>query len=141
MSTQYIHRILAICPVGKMTAVATWIQGNVDATFPNPCGEALNATGLFADAITHYLWTASYTDSQAWAILQEICVLASVATPSTATWNGWTQAQKISWLQSVHAGVLAGYGLYVSLCDNTALSWDSIPAAIAAMGLQPRATF
>jgi hypothetical protein len=141
MPTSYVHRLLLIVPVAKVPAVVTWFQANVSIA---GCTQAvdvaanwpgLNATGLVADPVTHRWCSGSWIDTDCKAILLKCCQLASVTPPTAPQWAGWTRPQKISWLQSVQAGLLSGYGIGVWLSNNEG-PWDDAVNAAASMGLQ-----
>lgn len=134
MPTTFQHRIILIVPAAKVAAVVSWFQTNIGAaSVPADLGPGLSATGT---APATFAWMCgAYTDPECRAILNRLCTLASVATPSLATWNGWSGAEKRSWLASVRAAILAGYGTYVMLADNAG-QWDDPTAGLAAMGLQ-----
>jgi hypothetical protein len=136
MPTQYQHRLILIVPVAKVATVVTWFQANIGAnSVPADLGPGLNATGLAADPVTHNWSDGSYTDAECKAILAKLCQLAGVTPPTNAQWSGWTGVQKRSWLGSVRAAILSGYGVYVTLADNSDV-WDDPAAALAALGLQ-----
>jgi hypothetical protein len=135
MPSSFLHRILCICPVAKVAAVVTWLRANIDAAHDINLGPPLNASGLAADPVTYRWFCGSYVDSDCRQILNKLCQLASVATPSLATWNGWTGAEKRSWLLSVRDTILVNYGVYVTLADNTA-TWDDAQALLVSLGLK-----
>ncbi len=141
MATLFQHRILAIIPAGaKCAAVGAWLRANVDPTADETQWPGLNASGLKADPITHRWFCQSYQDADAFQILRQLVILANSAgagiTPLTAGfWNSQTRPQKIAWLLSVQAAILASYGARIGLADNEG-TWDSPAAALAAMGLQ-----
>lgn len=131
--TANAHRILLIVPAAKVAAVVAWFQANIGAaSVPADLGPGLSATG---SAPATYAWMCgSYTDAECKAILAKLCQLAAVTPPTNLQWNGWTGAQKISWLASVRAAILSGYGAFVTLADNAG-TWDDPAAALQAMGL------
>ena len=132
--TNFIHRILLIVPVAKVAVVVAWFQANVGANAVDVnLGPGLSPTGI-APA-THNWCSGSFIDNDCKAILAKLCQLASVTPPTGPTWAGWTQAEKIAWLLTVQAGILAGYGAWVTLSDNTGV-WASSEAALSTMGLQ-----
>jgi hypothetical protein len=134
VTSSYLHRLLLIVPVGKIAAVASWFQANLGTdSIPTNLGPGLSASGA---APATYAWLCgSYSDGECKAILTKLCQLAAVTPPTVAQWNGWVQDQKISWLKSVQAGILSGYGAYVTLADNGA-AWDNPAAALQTMGLR-----
>lgn len=134
MSSLFQHRIILVVPAAKAAAVVAWLQANVDPAHDANLGPGLSPGGN--PPATHRWMCGSYVDSDCRQILQKLCQLASVTPPTLATWNGWTQAQKIAWLAGVRAGILSGYGAYVGLADNTH-TWDDPQAVLAALGLQP----
>jgi hypothetical protein len=132
--TAYVHRILLIVPAAKVAAVVAWFQANIGAgAVPAALGPGLSATGT---APATFAWmSGSYTDAECKAILAKLCQLAAVTPPTNLQWNGWAQSEKVAWLASVRAAILAGYGAWVTLCDNAG-AWDDPAAALAATGLQ-----
>jgi hypothetical protein len=139
MATQTVHRILLIVPVAKVAAVVAWLQTNIGAnSVPADLGPALNPSGLAADPVTHRWCCGGWTDIEAKAILAKLCQLASVTPPTAPTWSGWTQAQKIAWLKTVQAAVLAGYGAFVALSDNAG-TWDDPTTILSTLGLKVQA--
>jgi hypothetical protein len=136
MATNYAHRLILIVPAAKVATVVTWFQANIGAnSVPADLGPGLNASGLQADPVTYRWCCGSFTDAECKAVLAKLCQLASVTPPTNAQWNGWTGVQKRSWLGSVRAAILSGYGVYVTLADNSDV-WDDPAAALAALGLQ-----
>jgi hypothetical protein len=136
VATLYVHRLILIVPTAKVAAVVTWFQANVGANAVDAqLGPGLNASGLAADPVTYRWCCGSYTDAECKAILAKLCQLAAVTPPTNVQWNGWTGAQKRSWLLSVQAAILSGYGAYVTLADNTG-AWDDPAAALTALGLK-----
>ena len=132
--TNHEYRLLVVCPVGaKLTAVVGWLVANVDATCPADLGPGLSPTGN-APA-THRWQSAAWPDSECRQILARLCQLANVTPPSLATWNGWTRQQKLAWLATVRAAVYAGFGVYVTLADNTA-DWGQPDTVLATLGLE-----
>lgn len=133
----YIHRLLVICPVGaKATALNAWIAANLTPlrnwfTMSNWLSAGISATG--SAPATHLWFTVGLDDDDCIAVLVKLCQLASITPPTLPTWRSWTHPQKIAWLQSVQAGVLSGWGLYVNLYDN--LNWSKFDADLAAMNL------
>lgn len=124
MATLFQHRLILVVPVAKVAAVVSWMQANVGATsVPADLGPGLNASGLAADPVTHRWCSGAWQDNEAKAILAKLCQLAGVTPPTNAQWNVWNRAQKISWLSSVRAGLLSGYGIYVGLCPQDG-AWD-----------------
>jgi hypothetical protein len=136
MSTTSQHRIALVVPAAKVAAVTNWFAGNIGPnSVPADLGPALNPSGLAADPVTYRWCSGAWTDAEAKAILTRLCQLAGVAAPTNAQWNGWTGAQKRSWLASVRAGLLAGYGVYVQLSQGDG-DWDRAEDALAALGLR-----
>ena len=132
--TLQIHRTIIVVPIGaKLTAVGTWLAANVDPTTDTTKWPGLSATGA---APATYRWECcAWTDAQCKAILAKLCQLASVTPPTNTQWDGWTQAQKISWLASVRATIKTNYGVYVTLASNTG-TWDSPDGVLTALGLK-----
>lgn len=133
--TDYLHRILLIVPVAKVAAVVAWLQANVDPTCPANLGPGLNASGLAADPVTYRWQCACWNDLQCRQILTKICQLATTTPPTINTWNSWTGPQKRTWLLSVRAAILTGYGALVNLAANDG-NWDDFKAILAAAGLK-----
>lgn len=135
MPTQHLHRIILVVPAGaKATAVANWLNANVDANaVPTNLGPALEPAG--GGAVSHRWCNGAWTDSEARQILARLCNLAGVSQPSAGTWGGWTGAKKRTWLAGVRASLLSSYGVYVMLAANDGV-WDDPGAALAAMGLR-----
>ena len=134
MSTQHTHRILGIVPLARVNTIVTWFTNNIGAnSIPADVGPGLSATG--SEPATHRWFCGSYTDSECRLILRQLCLLASVTPPTAGQWNGWTGNQKRSWLASVRAGVLSGYGVFVTLADNEG-QWDAAEERLAEMGLK-----
>jgi len=138
MPTNFQYRLIIIVPVAKVAAVVAWLQANIDPNTDANLGPPLNPSGLFADAITHRWCCGSFVDSDCKAILVKICQLAGVATPTPAQWDNATKAQRISWLVSVQAAILSGYGAWIDLAGN-ANTWNDPQAALGAMVLKVRA--
>jgi hypothetical protein len=135
MATAFQHRLILIVPTAKVAAVTSWFAANIGpSSVPAALGPGLSASG--SAPATHAWMCGSYNDAECKAILAKLCQLAAVTPPTAPQWAGWTQAQKISWLASVRAGILSGYGAYVTLCDNTG-AWDDPTAALTAVGLRP----
>jgi hypothetical protein len=137
MASNHIHRVLLIVPEARVAAVGAWWQANMDAADNLSTWPRLNATGSVGSASTHRWCCTALTDLQCRTILFRLCDLAAVARPSIGTWNAMTSAQKRTWLASVRAGVLAGYGIYVRLADNIG-GWDDPEALLATAGLKRR---
>lgn len=136
MPTQHVHRLIIVVPVAKVAAVVAWLQTNIGANcVPSDLGPGLNASGLAADAATFRWCCASFTELECREILKRLCVLASVTGPTNPQWTSWTGAQKRSWLASVQAAVLSGFGVYVRLADNVG-AWDNASALLTAGGLK-----
>lgn len=134
MATQFVHRILVIVPAANVAAVVAWFQANVGAkSVPTGLGPGLSASG--SAPATHAWMSGSFVDADCKAILAKLCQLASLTPPTDPQWAGWTQTQKISWLASVQGGIKSGYGLYVTLADNTG-TWSDPAAALTALGLK-----
>lgn len=136
MPTNFQHRLTLIVPTAKVAAVTSWFHANVGAnSVPDDLGPGLNASGLTADPVTHRWCSGAWLDSEAKAILAKLCQLAGVTPPTNTQWNGWTRAQKISWLSSVRAGLLSGYGIYVALSPQDG-DWDATNTILDNMGLK-----
>lgn len=136
MPSVFQHRIALVVPAAKIGAVVTWFQANVGAdSVPADLGPGLNPSGLASDPVTHRWCSGAWVDADAQAILTKLCTLAAVTPPTAAQWSGWTGAQKRSWLASVRAALLSGYGAYVQLSQGDG-SWDDPAAALAALGLK-----
>lgn len=135
MPTAHEHRVIIVAPVARVAAVVAYLQANVDATTDPNLGPPLNATGLAADPVTHRWSNGAYLDWQCRLLLSRLCQLAGTAAPTLGQWNGWTGAQKRSWLASVRAGVLSGYGVGVFLAQNDG-PWDDPQAVLTALGLR-----
>lgn len=133
MPGQYTFRVIVICPVGaKLTGVVNWLNANVGASTTAASWPGLSASGT-APA-THRWWNAAVTDAEALAILTRCCELASVTPKTPQEWAGMTNAQKKSWLVSVHNALLSGFGIGVWLAVQDGL-WDDPDAALSGMGL------
>lgn len=133
-TANFDHRILLIVPAAKVAAVVAWFQANIAPdSIPAALGPGLSPTGL-APA-THNWCCGSFDDAECKAILLRLCQLAAVAAPTAGQWAGWTGPEKRSWLASVRAAILAGYGAYVMLADNRGV-WDDPATALAAVGLR-----
>ncbi len=135
MPTQHVFRLIAVVPVARVNGVATWLAANIDPQADLAIGPALNASGLPGDAVTHRWMCGAYQDAEAKAILLRVCQLASVTPPTNPQWNGWTRAEKLAWLASVRAALLAGFGIWVGLADNEG-AWDDRAAVLANLGLK-----
>lgn len=134
MATNHVWRIILVVPEAQVASVVAWFVANIGAgSLAAADMPQLSASG--AAPSTHRWCCGAYTDAEARAILVRLCNLAGVAPPSAATWNGWTRAEKIAWLQSVQAAILAGFGAWVTLAQNDG-AWDSPAAQLAARGLQ-----
>ncbi len=135
MPTLHQHRLIGIVPTAKASVVGTWWATNVDADEDYTKWPPLNATGLPADPVTHNWFNTALTDPQCKAVLTKLCQLSGVTPPTNAQWNGWTKQQKRAWLLSVQAAIITGYGLLVTLADNTG-TWDNPANALTLMGLK-----
>ncbi len=135
MSTLYQHRLLIICPAAKQPAVASWIDANISVPGCTACvgstWPGLNASGLATDPATYYWTSVALVDGHCKAITAKVYQLAGGTPPSSGTWNGWSQAQKIAWLQSVQANIWSSYGVWLELCDNVSVWTDAIAVATA----------
>jgi hypothetical protein len=128
------HRILLVVPAAKVAAVVSWFVANVGPnSVPADLGPGLSPTG--SAPATHAWCCGGWQDGDARAILAKLCQLAGVTPPTLATWNGWSGAQKRTWLKSVQAGILAGYGAWVDLAPNDS-TWTDPATALSALGLQ-----
>jgi hypothetical protein len=135
MSTNHEHRILLIVPLNRVAAVVSWLVANVDPTCPANLGPGLCAAGDATKTVTHRWQSAAWSDPDARQLLGRLCQLASITPPTLQTWNGWTGAQKRSWLASVRNAIRTNYGVYIQLSDGPG-AWDDPTAALAALGLQ-----
>lgn len=136
MPTAFQHRIALIVPAARIGTVVTWFRANIGAaSVPADLGPGLNPSGLATDPVTHRWCSGAWTDAEARAILVQLCQLAGVTPPTAAQWSGWTGAEKRSWLASVRAALLSGYGVYVQLSQGDG-TWDDSAAALAVLGLK-----
>lgn len=137
MSTNFVHRFIIVAPSAKAVTIATWANANLTDA-PNVVSATLGP-GLSADGNTPATanWCCfSCIDADAKAVIVKLCQLGSVTPPTNPQWNGWTGAQKRSFLAGVQAAIKTNYGVFVTLADNVGI-WDDPTAALAAMGLLP----
>lgn len=133
MSTLYEHRLILIIPADRAAAVATWMNGNLGAnTVPADLGPALSADG--GATTTHRWCSIALQDGDGRALLNRICTLAGVATPTLTQWRNSTRAQKRTWLAGVRDTIRTNYGAWLALSDNAG-AWDDPDAQLATLGL------
>jgi hypothetical protein len=131
--TLFLHRLIVICPAARFASVGTWWQNNIDAADNLSTWPSLNPTGLPTDPETHRWCSTALTEAQCRAVLVQVCNLAVVTPPTLATWNGWTRAEKQSWLVSTRAQLFTNTGIWLDLSDGDGI-WNSPEAVLVAAG-------
>lgn len=135
MPTNFVLRIIIISPTGaKATGIAAWLNANIGAnTVPANLGPGLSASGN--SPVTHRWCNNAYSDTEAKAILSELCDRAAIAKPTNNQWNGWTKQQKVQWLKTVQAAIRTNYDVWITLAGNEN-TWDEPDEQLAALGLK-----
>lgn len=133
MPTAFLHRLIVVCPVARVNALNTFWRNQIDAVDDVTTWPGLNATGLPANPVTHRWCSTALTEGLLRPIIVQVCSLASVTPPTAGTWNGWTRAQKQSWLASTRASLFAATGVWLALSNNDGV-WDDPAAVLTAMG-------
>ena len=134
MPTQYIHRLTFVIPAADQAAINAWITANID---PAPAGNwftnGLSSSGV--SPATYYWVNAALTDAQCLTILEKVCQLANITPVTLATWNGYTQSQKMAYVANIQASVQAAVGIYILLDDNLG-SWTTQATVLTTLSLQ-----
>lgn len=131
MATQYIHRVLIICPLARRAAFNTWIKANLDLIGGDWFDVGLSASG---NTPAQGFWAfAALTNSELKQLMQRLCTLASI-TPD-ANWDTFTRQQKKQWLLDQRAPIRTATGIRILPMDNDGV-WDDPLTELAAAGLQ-----
>lgn len=143
MASVWQHRLIVVVPLApaaQFTALRTWWAANVVEAGDGPDDPAnwpgLNAAGDASPA-THRWWSAGLKDAILKAILVKACQLGSVTAPTNVEWNGWTKAQKKTWLVGVRDALYTACGIWLDLCDQEA-KWNDPALALTRTGLKVR---
>jgi hypothetical protein len=139
MSTQYLHRVLIICPSSRRTAMVNFWNANIDpgqgaATWSVP----LNATGNPADPITHYVISGAFVPADLTRLVTRLCTLATTAGTSItppANWQTMTRAEQLDWLRDTLPSIRQATGIAVVRDDNDG-EWSNADATLEALGLK-----
>jgi hypothetical protein len=133
----FIHRLVIVCPLARIAALGTWYAANVDAADDCSTWPSLNASGLLTDPETHRWASTALTEPLLRAIIVKACQLASVTPPTAATWNGWTRAQKQTWLASTRNSLFTATGIWLDLSDGEG-TWTDPDSILGTLGLKRR---
>jgi hypothetical protein len=133
--TQYIHRILIIMPVARMTnAFVAWWQANFEKDIdPRVSWPGLNTTGLNTDPITHRWCNGVFTDSEGKTLLLRLCQQAGLSLPD---WDKMTRASKRTWLKGLRRQIKTSIGVWTDGGFNDSEDWPDIEEALITMGLK-----
>lgn len=137
MPTQFVFRLVVVCPAARLAALGAWWSANVDGADDLTTWPSLNASGDPAQAETHRWCSVALTDALLRGVIVRVCQLAAVTPPTAGTWNGWTRAQKKSWLTATRSQLFTNTGIWLDLSDNDG-AWTDPGAVLAALSLKRR---
>jgi hypothetical protein len=137
MATTHVHRLIQCVPTEKLASTGVWYQANLDPTDDLSQWPTLNPTGLWSDPPTYSWSNGAFTDAQIKTIINKVCQMSGVTPPTGPVWNGWTKAQKYTWLQNTRNTFFVQSGIWLDLADNEA-TWDDPTIILNGLELKPR---
>lgn len=128
--TNFLHRVLILCPAARQAAFNTWANANLDPAGGSWFTVGLSATGNIP--ATFYACNAALTAPQLKLLMQRLCTLASITPP--AGWDGLTRTQQKQWLIDQRSAIFNATGIRIRVADNDG-TWDDPQGELTQDGL------